>query len=653
MRLGTAGRVAALAMLTLAPDPASGQDVEEILSYDVTVVVEHDGSMEVTEEIRVRALGGEIRHGIYRDIPTSFPRQSGFGRVTAPLDVVRVLLDGRNEPYVVQSVGGPARRGGIRIRIGDADVFVSRGEHTYLLTYRTARWLTFGETFDELYWNVTGNGWSFPILAASARVALPGTPAAQDVTLEGWTGPEGSTASDLVATYEAEGASGSVANFRTTARLGPMEGLTIRVRFPKGLVATPDAAQESAWFRLDWGPWIDATVLAGLVLSLYLLMWSRVGRDPPARTHVVQYEPPAGFSAAALGYIRERGYQARHLVAAVVSLGVKGALTIEREGRKWILHLAGGSPPDASPEEAEALRALWASGGTVTLTGNSNPTVRKAARSVRSQLRRTLARDYFVNNRGWFLAGLAVTLAGFAALTWRARFSIPPEGWFMGIWLSGWSLGVGALLARAFREWRQALGGDVLAWLTAGFTSLFSIPFIAAELFVGYLFWQAAPRHLLVAALVLATINVLFYELLERPTLKGRGVLDQLEGFATFLTSTEADRYDRLQPEDRPLELFERYLPHAIALGVENRWAERFEGVLDAPTPSGGDGSSSSWYSANGSGRGGTTGMASALGGAFSSSLSASSAAPSSGGGGGGGGGSSGGGGGGGGGGGW
>jgi len=652
MRARQIGPAVALALLVLAPHPGAGQDVEEILSYAVTVMVEGDGSMEVTEEIRVRALGQEIRHGIYRDIPTSFPRQSGFGRVTAPLEVIHVLRDGRAEPYAVQSVGGPARRGGIRIRVGDADALVPPGVHVYLLTYRTARWLTFADSYDELYWNATGNGWSFPIREASARVVLPGSPEDANVTLEGWTGPEGSTAADLVTGLDRDAEGRSIARFRTTTRLGPNEGLTVRVRFPKSLVTSPSADQQAAWFRLDWEPWVDAGLVAGLVLALYLLMWSRVGRDPSARSTVVQYEPPAGFSPAALGYLRRRGYRARHLVAAVVSLAVRGALTIERKGRKWILHLASGDTPDASPEETRALAELWRSGGTVTLTGTSNPTVRKAAKAVRGELRRMLARDYFVNNRPWFFAGLALTLAGFGALTWRARFSVAPEGWFLGIWLSGWSLGVGALLGRAFHEWSQALRGDVLAWLTAGFTTLFALPFIAAEIFVGYLFWQAAPRHLLVAALVLAAVNVLFYELLERPTLKGRGVLDHLEGFEAFLTATDADRYDRMQPTDDSLQLFERYLPHAIALGVENRWAKRFEDVIEAPPPGGSTGSGSSWYSGDGGGGGGVTGMASALGGAFSSSLSASSAAPSSGGGGGGGG-SSGGGGGGGGGGGW
>lgn len=141
-------------------------------------------------------------------------------------------------------------------------------------------------------------------------------------------------------------------------------------------------------------------------------------------------------------------------------------------------------------------------------------------------------------------------------------------------------------------------------------------------------------------------LNILFYHLLERPTLKGRGVLDALEGFRRYLGAAEEDVFDRLQPPEASLELFERYLPYAVALDVDNRWAERFESALTAADREAvASGNSLAWYSAGRGSATDLTGVTSALRSSFSSSLSASSASPSSGGGGGGGGGSSGGGG--------
>ncbi|MEJ2539178.1 MAG: DUF2207 domain-containing protein, partial [Gemmatimonadota bacterium] len=149
---------AVLRALLLAPPEVGAQEAtgrEEILDYDVAIRVEADGWLQVTEVIRVRALGRQIQRGIYRDFPTTFPREGGLGRVEAPFEVVQVLRDGEPEPWVLQSVGGPARRGGIRVRIGNADVVLEPGEHTYTLTYRTLRWIQYGEDADRLYWNVT------------------------------------------------------------------------------------------------------------------------------------------------------------------------------------------------------------------------------------------------------------------------------------------------------------------------------------------------------------------------------------------------------------------------------------------------------------------------------------------------------------------
>lgn len=91
----------------LGPGGLAGQGVEEILSFDVRIDVQPGGLMVVTEEITVRALGREIRRGIYRDFPTSFPRQSGLGRIEAPFSVRSVTRDGAAEPYSLQSTGGP------------------------------------------------------------------------------------------------------------------------------------------------------------------------------------------------------------------------------------------------------------------------------------------------------------------------------------------------------------------------------------------------------------------------------------------------------------------------------------------------------------------------------------------------------------------
>ncbi len=625
------------------------QQQEEILSFDVDIEVRPGGSMIVTERIRVRALGEQIRRGIFRDFPTSFPRFAGLGRIEAPFTVQSVRRDGRAENYALEAIGGEFQRGGVRVRVGRADVFLEPGEYTYELVYETDRWIRFGASEDELYWNVTGNGWAFPIRSASARVHVPelaSTPA-----LASWTGPEGSTATTATTEWDA---TARTAVFYNDRPLRPREGLTVGLTFPSGQLTPPSEAQTSQWFRLDWGGYVDTGYLVLLVVGVYLLMWRRVGIDPAPGPGSFRREPPEGFSPAALGFIEKRGYDQSLLSSALVSMALKGAVRIDESGGEWTLYKLTEEPEGLSKEEEKLFRKLLEHRSSIRLEQSNHSRLGGAIKAFKASLQRRLEREYFVNNREWFLAGLGLSVLGFAALAWRWRFDINPVALFLGVWLTFWTLGVATLGFRLWQQIRSALsGGGPGAWAGTGALALFSIPFFGAELLVGGILAILMPTHLIVAALALALTNVAFYHLLERPTLKGRGVLDHLEGFHAYL----GDADDRALHGGDRLARFEQFLPYAIALGVEDRWSSAFDDVLRPVIAGGARRSPTPWYTHDHGHDSFTSGrLASSLGSGLSSTLSSASAAPSSGGSGGGfssGGGSSGGGGGGGGGGGW
>ncbi len=134
------------------------------------------------------------------------------------------------------------------------------------------------------------------------------------------------------------------------------------------------------------------------------------------------------------------------------------------------------------------------------------------------------------------------------------------------------------------------------------------------------------------------------------PTPEGRTVLDHIAGFKQYLSITETERLDRMTPPADTPEIFEKFLPYAIALGVENRWADRFQSVLAAAAAQGQQGFA--WYAGSGDPWSNPGSFVSSVGSSLASTISSASAAPGSSSGSGGGG-SSGGGGGGGGGGGW
>ena len=233
-----------------------------------------------------------------------------------------------------------------------------------------------------------------------------------------------------------------------------------------------------------------------------------------------------------------------------------------------------------------------------------------------------------------------------------------PAAIFMSFWLTGWTFGVAILLMQVVSLWKSVASagtGSRILLIRAIFMSVFALPFVFAEIGGIVVFVFTTSLYVLMVVAMMIFINILFYQLMRAPTLTGRKILDKIEGFKMYLSIAEKERLNLLNPPDKTPALFEKYLPYAFALDVEQEWSEQFSDVLSkAYGPSAGNAprwySGPSWHTLGVSGF--TSNLGSSLTTAVSSAASSSSSSPGSSSGGGGGG-SSGGGGGGGGGGGW
>ncbi len=172
-------RAALLVLAVLLPVlVASGaaRAAEVIDSYRSEIDISADGAITVTEIITVNAEGREIRRGIFRDFPLYMVDADGR-RQKVGFDILSVARDGGPEDWHTETISG-----GIRIYMGSSETLLEPGRHTFELTYRTDRQIRYFDDHDEFYWNVTGNGWLFPINRASAVVSLPEGVTARDVT---------------------------------------------------------------------------------------------------------------------------------------------------------------------------------------------------------------------------------------------------------------------------------------------------------------------------------------------------------------------------------------------------------------------------------------------------------------------------------------
>ena len=620
---------------------------ERILDFHSDITVEDDSSLLVTETITVVTTGAEIRHGLLRDFPTTYKDPYG-NRYVVGFEVLSATRDSADEPFRVEDYSN-----GKRIYFGNGNRMLAPGRHVYTFSYTSNRQLGFFADHDELYWNVTGVGWPFPIDHASATVHLPSAILADQVHLGGFTGRAGSEASQLTASTE-DGAF----LFRTSKPLRSFEGLSIVVSWPKGFLTPPTFAQKLEYFFRDNR---DALLLASglLVLLLYyLIAWSAVGRDPAPGVIMARYEPPATLSPAGMRYLVRMGFDNKTFAAAVLDMAARGFLKISEKDRSYTLTLTGKDDGILTPDEKHIATILFSGRSEIWLHYENQPTIHSAVLALQKWLKAAEEKVYFVSNSRYLILPVALSIVvvlGYLLLLGKPQVI---GGVFVSIWLSFWTLGLAGLLRKVVQTWSSALHsakGEIVSIGGALVLTAFSLPFLFGEI-MGFTFLvKFISPALGIFLLAAAALHILFIYLLKAPTIAGRLVLDRVQGFKMFLGKVEGDRLNRTAPPQQTPEVFEKYLPYALALDVEQDWAEQFSGILGAAgtAPGGSPAYVPSFYSGSAWNGFGGSSFASSFGSSFTGAIASSSAAPGSTSGSGGGGGGSGGGGGGGGGGGW
>ena len=547
--------VAALLLLMLAL-PAFAQ--ERILSYYSDIQIQSDGSLDVREHIKVRAEGNQIRRGITRDLPTRYKDRYGNSMVVE-MHVIDVLRDDRVEPWFTEQ-----KPNGVRINTGNDDFLPVPAEYTYTLHYRATRQLGFFADHDELYWNAIGTGWDFAIESGSVDVRLPRPVPVAQMAAEGYTGAQGTTGRDLIASLPEPGH----AHWDMTRQLSPREGMTIVLSFPKGIFAEPTRSQRIQWLLKDNRGVLVALLGLLLMLGYCIRRWIAVGRDPRPGVVITRYDPPAGYSPAALRFIKRMGHDTRAFSADVLALAVAGCLRIERTKEmlkdQWTLVREDVKPPEDLPASERVLLDKLFDLSSFLILSDKNVITMLAAQVAHNK---TLASLYdgkmFKNNGG--------------SLGWAFMILV-------------------ATAAAAF-------------WIGGGTGLVVIIP---------------------VLILMLATL-VLFGFLVSAPTLEGRKILDEIEGLRRYLSVAERDELANLRGPDAPPMLdakrYEFLLPYAVALEVEDAWTKKFTLAVGAAAAAAAT-AGIAWYS--GGGMDSLASLSKAVGSSLSSQIASSSSPPGS-----------------------
>jgi uncharacterized membrane protein len=405
---------------------------------------------------------------------------------------------------------------------------------TIVIEYTVSDALRFFEDHDEFYWNVTGDEWDVPIAKASANITLP--VGASGIRTNVFTGSYRSTAKQAEAEIVGNGV-----EFHTTAPLGYHEGMTIAVAFDKGLVHEPTAADKTILFlRSNWPLFLPI----GAFGLMFWMWWTR-GRDPRLRPIAAQYNPPDELSPSEVGTLIDNSVDMRDITAAIVDLAVRGYITIEEKDKSsmmglvhnkdYVFHLKKSASEwsDLKSHEQELLQGLFASG---TEAGQ-------------------IATLDELHNR-FYTHIPTIKNYVFDSLVTRGYYKRRPD---------------------------SVRSAYVAGGLIFGFLIVWGGLWVAKMM-------GMAPAPFLMAGILTGGVICIFGWFMPARTIAGTRALEGVLGFEDFLAHVESDRFNRMV---KTPEMFEKFLPFAMALGVEKNWSKAFQNIYTQPP---------SWYQGGGYG---------------------------------------------------
>lgn len=506
-------------------------DPEQIYSFDVKISVQQDGQIQVTENITLNVQHQNIKRGIYRDMPISR---------TEKVTPISLTMDGKTHPFFIENNGGS-----LRVNFGD-DNYISKGKHTYSFTYSYMGAINFHKEYDELYWNVTGNAWSFPIDKAIAEVTFPPNTNIKRDGISSYTGKYGERGNNarLIGNL----------TFETTKPLSANEGFTIAIPFDKGAIEKPTFA---SYFKDGLPISLYITLITLVLFILYcIITWIKVGRDP-FLTAVTQYEPPKGISPAFICFCK-KGNGDKQLSCIILSLAMKKYIEIKEENGLFTL-IRTKTETDALPlEERLMMEKFFEDKSTHILDGVLDESAGEKLHSVKFKIQhyfRQLIRNYRISNDGYkFFAFLFLCVLAFVPFIFDGSALYFPNIFIM-IFLFPILCIIPKLIA------------FIIIGICIFITTRINFPLDTTLCQIGFFIGMG--------------IIIIYGALIANLTEAGKELFAYLKGFEKYIKTAETNRFEASNPGD-PERIFCDYLPFAYSIGLYNQWIKSFTGILSA-----------------------------------------------------------------------
>lgn len=542
----------AFADVGVGVDSVPSTGVEKIVDFNSKIFVHKNGTIDVTENI-LYDFGVVAKHGIFRYIPfqnewvgkkpSDAVDGSKYLRVF-PTSFSSVKRDGSDEHYTVSTDKSVKTA-----KIGEKDTLIA-GQHHYTIKYTMKNFATTFTDHDELYFNVTGNGWLIGMDRVHVAVQYEDATITNKFQAACFAGAFESTATCGPATID-----GSKIVF-DQLNVNPSSGMTIDVASPKGvLVPAPPVLQET-WsfasaFRLT--PVTISTFFVLLFLTMGALLFvlfkagrnrryvgnvvdvafgNTTGQDEAAPIFrrgdsMVEFVPPDKIRPGQMGVLLDETVDDIDLTATLIDLAVRGYLHIDQKdtdektifgGTRHVVQYALTKTKEYKDDqvlrlyEIKFLDVFFSDGDTFDLS-----TMTRLQGEFLIKVQKEMYKD--VVKMKWYTS--------------------PPD--------------------KARAKWKLISSGVLWVVLPIAFLMAYFTHFGFSAI-----------------ALVItgATFRVLYKKMPMR-TAKGTAMVGRVAGFRQLFDAGEAER----QELAAKAHYFLDYLPYAMVFGCGAQWAEIFEGL--------------------------------------------------------------------------
>lgn len=503
---------------------------ESIKEFNVEVRVNKDSSINVTEKINYdfdNLKSGKELHGLYRDIPYKY--RSEWGGYN--FEFSDVLVNTENFEFYKYSDKY------LRIDTNpDPDIHV-KGVVPYVFNYKVIGAIGYFEDFDEIYWNTTGDEWGVPIGRPNASVFLPEPISKNSLKVSCYEGRRGSTEKCEYIMVVKNGLVEEI-RFMASRDLVAGEGMTVAIGFPKGLVYEPTRIEKVK--KIFWDNKIYLLPVFTFFMMLYL--WHIRGRDPNGTGIIIpQYDVPHRLTPMELALIYRNKVKVKLVSSEIINLAIKGYIKIEKIDKKWFLgsedylfKRTEKTEKSIKDHEIAILDSIFGSG--LGKEGYKEGLVIQN----KSEVKLSSLKDNFLSHliKVMKILSKSVVDGGF--------YDKDPE---------------------------RVRNNYIFISILMFFASIMLSEFMGVNFSLS----------LITSALIV----FVFSFFMSKRTQKGVEAYEYILGLKEYLQIAERDRINfHNAPEKKP-EIFEKFLPYAMVLGVEKAWAKEFEGVYTNPP---------SWY---------------------------------------------------------